>query len=530
MSDELRNDVRNDIQRPQGLDQVERPDRPRKSKKPAERGQRRGKYSDLRVPFAKIFELLQDADPEEQLTGWQELQKELTHPLPLTLNEEMVRAIMACIPRVLEGELRRLVFDTMPLVYAAMLRPAASEPPSPPVLPNETVGVGVRETVKSSRLMPRGSLGRWLWWVFRRASWLLRLVDLRQRDERAAIVIGRRLPWHMFSAARFREIRPGTFSLTPGTEKSLAAVAFIGRPSLFYAPNEPAERWTMSSARFRFSSAPRPADPHGQPLDPDYYCIYEFVAPEVALQRLLTRREGDHLTDFGLVQRFVATINGSPTVVLIIAGSTFAGTYAAACWAASEMFEDQLGCRPIPAPEGMDPQCDLEALVRVGTHLGEDMARLPPLEYELVDLRVRGGAKHLNLQWNREDHAWEKPSPNHVALVYAGDGADSPGEPLEVWLDGWHAPMRDDGVALRLLVAICRHAQASGGIVPYETLEGDRAIWETDRKVSRKDLMTHLRALKSRYLMRALELDPDNRGVNAATACKLLANVHIVTR
>jgi hypothetical protein len=358
--------------------------------------------------------------------------------------------------------------------------------------------------------LPRGALGSWLWRPFLRRSWIVRLIDDHHRDERAAMTIARRLPFGVFRATQFEEFYPETFTLPLNLNESVRAVAFIGRPDLFFAPGESTEKWKMARARYSFDETAK----HVAWPDPHYHCIYESIADVLPPLEHCTKLEGNRLTDYGLIQRHAASVNGESVVVLTIAGSTFAGTYAAARWSAYSLFGDTLSGQPIATPKFLGDDAELEALVQVTATLGADKAKLPPLDMCLCDLRVGGR------QWNQKAGRWEQPSPRNIVLVRRTGGKGIHRGIDEVWLDGSLAPLQGAETG-RLLVAIGLAASENEGVVTYDSLIQDKEIWSSDPPDDRDSLAAKLRSPKQRYVGQSLQCHSEH--------CVLTATVHIVT-
>jgi hypothetical protein len=452
------------------------------------------------ISKSQILQLLESTRVEEQKEGWVHLFHAINGGR-LTPDNKFTRRVFDCVGRSADPVVDESMFRAIEALCFAMWETQARAVDTDRI---DAGAAGVEDL-----FLPPGALGSWLWRPFLKPSWVVRLVDARHRDERAAMTVARRLPYGVFAAAQFEEFRPKAFRFPLNVSESPGAVAFIGRPNLFFAPGESTERWKMSTARYGFDEG---AKPTAWP-DQRYHCIYEFIADVVPPVPHRATLIDNQLTDWGLVQRHVAMINGASVVVLVIAGSTFVGTYGAARWAAYSLFSNRLPATPIPAPEGIAFEAELEALVQVTATLDADTPKLPPLQMSPCDVRVDGR------QWNPQTSRWEQPATRNVVLVRRKNRKAILTDIEEVWLDGRRAPLRNDHVAGRLLVAVCLTARQNQGVVTLDALSKSEVIWNRE---SRPDaLAAHLRTLRQRYLGQSLQIGVEQ--------CKLTAKVHLVT-
>lgn len=279
---------------------------------------------------------------------------------------------------------------------------------------------------------------------------------------------------------------------------------FLGRPNLFFALAEPRARWEMKNARYRFGDATAAA---AWP-NPDFHCIYEPLGAGLPPRPFQTRLVGNQLTDYGLVQRFTAQIDGVAVVVLVIAGATFVGTYAAAYWAAYSMFGDSENTPVIQLPNKVDRKSEFEALIEVQAILNEDETRQPRMRTVLLGLSV------ASKQWNQDKRKWEKTAPRDVVLVSREAGPPTPQGIEEIWLNGRLARVREQGEIRCLLAAVCLHAQHHTGVNSFDVLLEASAAW-TVEPMTLKRLRGQLRALRQRYLGNALETTDGGWRLNA---------------
>lgn len=457
------------------------------------------------VSKLQILQLLESSRVDEQKAGWDHLHHAIFGG-QLTPDNKFAIEVFDCLGPCATPTVAESMFRAIETLCFAMFE---TQTQAVDTVCIDTVDTG--HAGLENLFLPPGALGSWLWKPFLKPSWVARLVDARHRDERAAMTIARRLPYGLFAATQFEEFRPATFRFPLNVNESPGAVAFIGRPSLFFAPGESVERWKMATARYRFDEE---AKPDAWP-DQRYHCIHEFIADAVSPLPNRTTLEDNQLTDWGLVQRHVATINGASVVVLVIAGSTFIGTYGAARWAAYSLFSNRPPAIPIPAPDSIGFEAELEALVQVTATLDADHTKLPPLQMSLWDVRVDGR------QWNPQANKWEQPATKNVVLIRRKNGKGILGGIDRVWLDGRPAKLKSDGVTGRLIVAVCLAARQNQGVVTFDKLIKKKEIWNSESHPDNDALAAHLRTLKQRYFGQSLQLDGEQ--------CELKAKVHRVT-
>jgi hypothetical protein len=234
--------------------------------------------------------------------------------------------------------------------------------------------------------------------------------------------------------------------------------------------------------------------------DPRLHRIDEFVGPGVFVPHC-AELEGNVLTDYGLIQRYVVVINGHSIVVVVCAGCTFVGTYAAAHWAASDVFKEHGENGLIPRPDKGEWNSPLETLVKVTARLDPERVARPKIRVEPIDVRCDG------LAWHMDSFAWERSSPKRAVFYYPASEAPSPATVSEVWLDGHRANLDPGSENRRLLIAACLLARANGQIVSIRSLADDATIWADRGVPSEPYVRNRLGSLRQHYFNRNLELE-----------------------
>jgi hypothetical protein len=227
------------------------------------------------------------------------------------------------------------------------------------------------------------------------------------------------------------------------------------------------------------------------------------------------------LTDYAIVQKYEVVVSGHTVIVVLCAGATFVGTYAAVHWATCDLLDHHRPGVPIPAPP--PPACQkrrgqrgVEVLLKATAKLDPEKIRLPPMQIEVPDLRMDGW------EWYQDDFAWDTPTPKHIVLVHPKNQRPTHSNVHAVWLSGQRSQLKSNRDALRLLVALGHCKTRHDRSVPIEALAQDTNIWADGNPRDAKEVAALLRLLNKRHLGRAVSIDWD-KGV-----CKLNADVRFV--
>jgi len=442
------------------------------------------------IPWPELLRMLRSPDPEDRKEGWRKLYHGLRGGR-IHMTQQRADKLLS-LPPEKDAAVQELIEEAMLLVNAAMGDKAVEEKAE------EVISAPFAPPAAEPKVMPQDSLGRWIWLVFLEPSIIAQLTDTRSRDERAVRLIARVLDLFTFPKVMFQDVELGSFSLPVLGTASVDAVCFVGRHCLFFDGPATLADWEWKEARYRFARLDPRQSPSVPWPDPRLHRINEFVGPGIIVPHS-AQLEGDQLTDYGLIQRYVAVVNGHPIVVVVCAGCTFVGTYAAAYWAASYLFEKHGAKGLIPHPDRLAWDSSLETVVKVTAQLDPKRVRPPQVRVEPVDVRCDGWA------WCLDSFQWERPSPKHAALYYPEGEAPSPASVTEVWLDGKPANLEPDSENRRLLIAACLKARANGPIVSIRGLADDTTIWADGQPRTQQYVRGRLSNLK-RYLNRSLEL------------------------
>lgn len=457
------------------------------------------------IRWHQLLTMLGSDDPDDRRQGWIDLYHGVRGG-SIRITKRRVDKLLA-LPPEKDQSVQEHLDRAMPLVFAAMHETAVQESAK------QVVGAPHLPPTAKLKASLGDSLGEWFWEVFLEASIVAYLIDKRTRDYRAVVLIARVLDLFTFPQVAFRETRLGSFALSVEETAKVRAVCFVGRPCLFFRP-ETMAGWEWRGARYRFVRLDASESPSVPWPDPRLHRIDEFVGPEVFVPHC-AELEGNQLTDYGLIQRYVVVINGHSIVVVVCGGCTFAGTYAAAHWAASDVFQKHGENGLIPRPDKAVWKSPLEALVKVTALLDPDRIRPPQVRVDPIDVRCEG------LAWHMDSFGWEKPSPKRAVLYYPEGETPSAANVSDVWLDGHRANLDPDGENRRLLITACLQAKANGRVGSIRSLADDTTIWADGQARNEQQVRVRLTNLK-RYFNRSLEL---GRG---SSDFRLNLEVHLV--
>jgi hypothetical protein len=484
--------------------------------------------AETRITFDQILKALDSREADDRTAGWSKL-------------FHLVRGGELAVTRQVREEVFRRVRrhddDRSPESYwccrvLAELAHATHEA-------NEAIQVELERAVEakykearpaeaaSAEAAPRptlllpGSLGMKLFEEFSKPSWLAHLVDVRPRDERAVALAMNLLSRAEFPLLERVEFCRGAFAYTLPRDANVKCVFKVGRPGLFFQSVPAAADWQMKNARYSFPLyGALDYEPKEWP-DPAYHRVLESIGPHLPPLEHRTELKDGILTDYAIVQKYEVLVSGHTVVVVLCAGSTFVGSYAAVHWATCDLLDHHQPGVPIPAPRKPAKrkkgwQRGLEVLLKVTAKLDPEKIRLPPMQIEVPDLRMDGW------EWYQDDFDWNTPTPKHIVLVHPKNECPTNANVHAVWLDGQRSQLRSNRDALRLLVALCHGKIQHDRSVPIKALAKNKTIWADGTPREAKDVAALLRLLNKRHLGRAISIDWD-KGV-----CKLNANVYFV--
>jgi hypothetical protein len=354
---------------------------------------------------------------------------------------------------------------------------------------------------KDAETSPWDSLGNWLWDPFKDPSLVFRVLDprSRRRDEDAVILLARHLSRREFPHTEFLRIpldKPLWGEVLEN--RPCQALCIVGRLGLF--GDHAVQFWSKKDTRFRFISEHRPDGLPWGKVDPRFHCICERISAsgeEGYSPAYPTTEQNGQRTDYGLVQRYEVLYKTKKVCVVVCAGASSLGTFAAVQWAADQSVGRHLNEALIPLPERVRADSTLEALLEVTADLSPSANSWQPLHLRLVKLCVDGSV------WSEEERDWRRRSPEEITLVY---NPSDPEKAVMVLFDGERTGLHGNSQMFRLLVEVCQLARETPtGNVDMAQLEKNDTIW--DAAVTSKQVRQRLYALKRQYLGDALLLD-----------------------
>jgi hypothetical protein len=316
--------------------------------------------------------------------------------------------------------------------------------------------------------------------------------DYRRRDEGALLWLGRRLSFTGYPRTEFPQVSVENPDLDRLLfEQRNKAFCVVGRLGLF--GEKAVQRLGTGDLHFGFDLQRRPKDLAADKLDAKYHAIFERTGNSGRRFHRTEEQDGVR-TDFAVVQRYQVELGTCHVVVVIIAGASSLGTFAAAQWAAYDLFRPThaLDGTLIEAPTRITANSRLEALLCA-------RARITGCAWEHAEIELR----QLNVDdavWSSTDGDWRTLPIKIITLVHRK------GRPPQILFDGKPARLEPGKQMFRLMVAMVEQVrQHNSAKLSIEALAGNKAIWEKPNPTE-DYVRAQLRLLRSRHLKSALQM------------------------
>jgi hypothetical protein len=438
----------------------------------------------------RALEAITSDNPERRCEGWVELRQH-SAAYRARLNDDQALYLLANFETEPDPKVRQAAVNA--LLAMALISTDETPPPKKPDVPPGTVEPGVTE---SGEL-----LGGWLWEPFRKPSMVLGLTaaNYRRRDEGALLWLGRRLSFVAYPDANFSLVNVENPELDRVLfDKNFDAFCLVGRLGLF--GKKALKRLGDDDLRFGFDRHQRPENCPAAGLHPEFHRIFERTEGSRP-KYYRTKQEDGTRTDYAVVQRYRVKLSGRYVVIVIIAGASSLGTFAASQWVARDLFRatDTMNNKAIEAPSDITPSSRLEVLLRVTAKMTTSAWEYPEIEIE--KLRVEDPC------WSLEDQQWREVPIKNLTVIYEND------KPTQILFDGRPSRLDPGGQAFRLTVAIAEQVEANSrrqGELDIAALAANPAIWNNPNP-DEPYVRQQLRLLKARYLKDALSMGKEVR-------------------
>ncbi len=318
--------------------------------------------------------------------------------------------------------------------------------------------------------MPPGRLGWSLWDSFRVPSdahaAVIGICDRQHiRDVQSLVILARYLSKEHFPQTDFHHIPLETPPWGAVGLDKLSALCVIGRPTMFRGSGF--IDGLQKKLRFGFDQGSGPLwQPLTETSKESFHCVQQR-RPKSGPRLHKAYQFGDERHDFALVQRFRVSPAGRDLTVVIVAGASSLGTFAATEWAIDPATTSLLNHAANRVGYSLDEATSIEVLLKVSAEV-----RRPAEPWKDVKRQP------LKVFFDKSVNALAPPQEITLGL--------SENRLVYVLLD--EDEVEFSGIGYDSLCAICVAAnRAHSRSVPVATLVNDHSLWPAGRSLLESD-------------------------------------------